>query len=173
MAGCWKDLQEKIEKTTQDMWLEIPEELIKINLGALENKAGSYGQYFSTIDHANGMVRDFANTMYQILKSFMNPDFTFSNAKILICNVHPSYIDYLRYSNYLTWSAFDKEFISLLDDFSSKEDLIEFYKSYLKYVNKLTAWAYHYFPWELGVLFPYRERTSTYIKDLAKYTGNT
>ena len=172
MTGNWKDLQARIEKETKDMWLVEPDELKKIRLGVLENKAGSYGQYFSTIDHANGMVRDFANIMYQILKSFMNPKFTLENAKILVSNVHPSYIDYLRYSNYLTWSAFDKEFQSLLDTFETKEDLIEFYKTYLKYINKLTAWAYHYFPWELGVLFPYRERTNEYISDLSTLTSN-
>ena len=172
MAANWKDLKDRIEKATQDMWLEEPDELKKIHMGALENKAGSYNQYFSVIDHANGMVRDFANIMYQILKSFMNPEFTLSNAKILCKNVHPAYIDYLRYSNYLTWAAFDKEFIALLDEIDSKEDLIELYKSYLKYINKLTAWAYHYFPWELGILYPYRERTDCFIKELAELTGN-
>jgi len=163
----WKILQEKIENATHEIWLEENDELKKTHLGLLPHKPGTYNQYFSTIDHANGMIRDFANIMYQILVSFRNPDFDLKAAKILCKNVHPGYIDYLRYSGYVTWGSFDKEFLSLLDEIDNKDDLIELYGTYLKYINKLTAWAYHYFPWELGVFFPYRERSKEFINELS------
>lgn len=155
MANTWRELQQEIEDYIQEIWLECPEELRKLYKGQLENKAGSYGQYFATIDHATGMVRDFQNHMYKILISFMDPVFTLDACKVLVSNVHPAYIDYLRYSNYLHWGHFDQEFIRLLDTFESKEDFIDFYKTYLKFVNKMNAWSYHYFPHEIGSLFRY------------------
>lgn len=59
MGKTWKELQKEIEDYIVEIWLEEPEELSKLHQGKLENCAGSYGQYFSTIDHACGMVRDF------------------------------------------------------------------------------------------------------------------
>ena len=155
MGKNWKQLQQEIADYTEEIWLEEPEELTKLHQGKLENRAGSYGQYFSTIDHANGMARDFANHMYKILISFMDPAFTLEACKVLVSNVHPGYIDYMRYSNYLHWGQYDREFISLLDTFETKEDFIEFYKTYLKFVNKMTAWSYHFFPHEVGAFFRY------------------
>ena len=58
MGKTWKELQKEIEDYIVEIWLEEPEELSKLHQGKLENCAGSYGQYFSTIDHACGMVRD-------------------------------------------------------------------------------------------------------------------
>ena len=94
--------------------------------------------------------------MYKILISFMDTAFTLDACKVLIRNVHPAYIDYLRYSNYLHWGKYDREFLEMLDTFETKEDLIEFYKSYLKFVNKMNAWSYHYFPHEIGAFFRYQ-----------------
>mgnify|MGYP004640459481 CR=1 FL=1 len=156
MGKTWKELQKEIEDYIVEIWLEEPEELSKLHQGKLENCAGSYGQYFSTIDHACGMVRDFQNHMYKILISFMDTAFTLDACKVLIRNVHPAYIDYLRYSNYLHWGKYDREFLGMLDTFETKEDLIEFYKSYLKFVNKMNAWSYHYFPHEIGAFFRYQ-----------------
>ena len=157
MSKTWKELQKEIADYTQEIWLVEPKELADIHQGKLENRAGSYGQYFSTIDHANGMIRDFANNMYKILVSFMNPVFTLEACKVLVANVHPSYIDYMRYSNYLHWWQYDQEFIGMLDTFETKEDFIEFYKTYLMFVNKLTAWSYHSFPHQLGAFFRYEQ----------------
>ena len=54
MGKTWKELQKEIEDYIVEIWLEEPEELSKLHQGKLENCAGSYGQYFSTIDHACG-----------------------------------------------------------------------------------------------------------------------
>ena len=155
MTKTWKDLQKEIEEFTQTYWLIEPPELTPIHQGKLENRAGTYGQYFSTVDNALGMVRDFQNFMYKLLISFMNPAFNLEQCKVIIRNCHSGYIDYLRYSNYLTWGRVDVEFQNLLDTFETKEDLIDFYKTYLMFVNNLSAWTYHYFPHEIGAFFMY------------------
>ncbi len=158
MAKTWKELQNEIEAWTQKYWLIEPPEMSEIHQGKLENRAGSYGQFFETVDNAVGMLRDFQNFGYKLLVSFMNPAFNLEQCKVVIRNTHPGYIDYLRYSNFLTWYKFDCELQELLDTFETKEDLIEFYKTYIMFVNNMSAWAYHYFPHELGALFMYERK---------------
>ena len=56
MAKHWKTLKQEIEAETQRIWLEEPLDLKKLRLGIIDNEAGSYGQYFTTWDFANGMI---------------------------------------------------------------------------------------------------------------------
>lgn len=173
MAGTWKELKDKIVKETERIWLTAPEDLKALFMGALKNKAGSYDQWWTVIDFANGMIRDFSMyTMYPILKAVMDPIFTLDQAKLLVKYVHPPVTDYLRYSNFITLDKFDREFISVLDTIKTKEEFIELYTVYLKYVNKLAAWSYHYMTWEVSALYPYRVRSDEFIKELAEITGN-
>lgn len=173
MSNTWKDLKVKIAKETERIWLTEPEDLKALRMGALANKAGSYNQWWTVIDFANGMIRDFSMyTMYPILKAVMDPIFTLDQAKLLVRTVHPPITDYLRYSNFITLDEFDREFISTLDTMETKEDFIEIYKEYVKYTNKLAAWSYHYMTWEVMALYPYRERSDEFIRELAEITDN-
>ena len=172
MAGTWKELKDKIALETERIWLTEPEDMKALRMGMLTNKAGTYDQWWTVIDFANGMIRDFSMyTMYPILKSALEECFTLEQLKVLAKNVHPPVTDYLRYSNYITLDEYDREFISVLDTFNTKEEFIEFYKVYLKYVNKLAAWSYHYMTWEVMALYPYRVRNDEFIKELNDIKG--
>ena len=128
-------------------------------LNLIQDLQDQFGVTYLFITHDLSVVKHLSNdimVMYKILISFMDTAFTLDACKVLIRNVHPAYIDYLRYSNYLHWGKYDREFLEMLDTFETKEDLIEFYKSYLKFVNKMNAWSYHYFPHEIGAFFRYQ-----------------
>jgi len=170
--GDWRQLKDKIEKETERIWLKEPEDLKALRMGALKTRfAGD--QYWTVLDFANGMIRDLSMyTMFPILRSVSDPCFTLEQAKVLVKWVHPQITDYLRYSNFITLDEFDREFIRVLDTFETKEDFIEFYKVYVKYTNKLAAWTYHYMTWEVLALYPQRERSDEFIRDLAEMTGN-
>jgi hypothetical protein len=79
------------------------------------------------------------------------------------------YTDYLRYSGYITLDAFDREFIRIMDTFESKEEFVDCYKAFLKYANKLGAWSYHYYPWEIMVLFP--QKSKDMVEELSRLGG--
>jgi hypothetical protein len=170
MAKNWQDLRDRMLAETERIWFEEPDELKELRLGVLKNKAGSYDQYFTTIDFANGMIRDFSMyTMYPILKLALNPNIPLEQMKDIVKAFHPPYTDYLRYSGYITLDAFDREFISLMDTFESKDDFIDCYKAFLRYANKVAAWSYHYFPWEIMALYP--QKTAEHVNELARLGG--
>lgn len=149
----WEQIKKDIDTEVKHILAEEPEEQRIIRTGELENKAGSYGQYWTTLDFANGMIRDFSMyTMYPILKLAYEPIYTLDQLKKLIAVFHPPYTEYLGYSGYVTMLKFDRAFREALDtgDIATKEEFISLYRSFLIYTNKMAAWSYHYFPWEIG-----------------------
>ena len=160
MAAGWAVLKREIDKETARVWREEPEELKKLRLGIIENEAGSYGQYFTTWDFANGMIRDYSMyTLYPLLRLSLDPAFSLEHLKKMFKALDPQYTVYLGYSGYRTLERFGREFSEAMDKMKSKDDFISLLTSLLKYANKLAAWSFHYFPWAIGVLYPHRHAT--------------
>lgn len=147
-----------VKDEVSKVWKEEPAELKVLRLGLLENEAGTKGQYWTTWDFANGMIRDFSMyTMFPILRAAHSEEVDLPALKKLVEVFHPPYTVYLRYSGYQTMLDLDEEFRTLLPSFETKEQFIEFYTEFLRYTNKLAAWSYHYFTWEVGSLFPQKK----------------
>jgi hypothetical protein len=162
-----KELKEQIEMETKKIWAEEPDELKKLRMGYIENEAGSYGQYFTTWDFANGMIRDYSMyTLYPILKLAKLSQFELEQCKKMFEVFDPHYSEYLGYSGYRTLEKLCKRFKDLLDFMETKDEFIELFVSLLRYANKVSAWSYHYFPWEIGVLYP--QKTKEEIAEMAR-----
>ncbi|WP_294147229.1 hypothetical protein [uncultured Clostridium sp.] len=147
----WEQLKLDIEAETMAMQDKEPEELYRIRTATVGNEAGSYDQDWTSIDFSNGMIRDFSMyTMYPIYKLAVQTNYTLENLKDAYKVFHIPYTEYLGYSGMYTLRKFCRRFRECLDEFETKEEFIEIYKSFLIYTNKLSAWSFHYFPWELG-----------------------
>ncbi len=155
MARSWRELKKEIDKETARIWREEPDELKKLRLGIIDNDAGSYGQYFTTWDFANGMVRDYSMyTLYPLLRLSLDSSFALEHCKKMFKVLDPQYTVYLGYSGYRTLDRFGREFQAAMETMTKKDEFVQLLTSLLRYANKLAAWSYHYFPWSLGVLFP-------------------
>lgn len=132
-----------------------PEEVRRLRTGTLENKAGSYGQYFGTWDIAHGMLRDFAfYSLYPILRVARREP---TAPLALLCDeLFEPYTNYLGYSGFPTLERLGLQLRAIVrnEEAAAAERCLS---AYVIYVNRLYAWAYHYFPWELGQNFKYRE----------------
>jgi hypothetical protein len=156
VATAWQLLKEQVDAETERIWREEPEEHRKLRLGVIDNAAGSYGQYFTTWDFANGMIRDYSMyTLYPLLRIGLDPAFTLEHMKKLFRAFDPQYTVYLGYSGFETLETFGRAFLDAMDTMSTKDEFIETLTALLRYANKLAAWSFHYFPWAIGVLFPH------------------
>ncbi len=160
MPASWKALQQQIDKETARIWREEPDEHRKLRLGVIENAAGSYGQYFTTWDFANGMIRDYSMyTLYPLLRLSLDSSFSLEHLKKMFLVFDPQYTVYLGYSGFRTLETFGRSFLEAMETMSTREDFIALLTSLLKYSNKLAAWSFHYFPWAIGALFPHSRAT--------------
>src|ERR1700758_1681466 len=93
------ELTEALNARTAALMTKEPEEIHRFRSGTLENKAGSYGQYFGTWDIAHGMVRDYSMyTMYPMLQLAENSKLDHEQLRAVFEAFDPPYSNYLRYS---------------------------------------------------------------------------
>lgn len=156
----WQALKADIEAATVAMQSKEPEELYRIRTNTVGNEAGSYDQFWTSLDFSNGMIRDFSMyTMYPLFKLVHLPSYDLEQLKEAYMVFHPPYSEYLGYSGMFELRGFCRRFRECFDEFESKEEFIEIYRSFLLYANKLAAWSFHYFPWEIGFDWSMRDHT--------------
>jgi len=147
----WEKLKIDIEAATDVIQKKEPGDIYKIRTGQVSNEAGSYGQYWAAIDFANGMIRDFSMyTMYPLLRLSYLPSYDLQQLREAYMVFHIPYTEYLGYSGMYELREFCRRFRQCFAEFESKEEFISIYHSFLLYTNKLAAWSYHFFPWEIG-----------------------
>ena len=146
----WEQLKKDIDQSLVNMTTKEHDDLYKIRTDTVGNQAGSYGAYWTSVDFANGMIRDFSMyTMYPLLKLAYDDSYDLEQLKKAYMVFHPPYTEYLGYSGMYELRDFCRRFRECLDEFENKDEFIELYKSFLLYSNKLAAWSFHYFPWEI------------------------
>jgi Cucumopine synthase C-terminal helical bundle domain len=131
-----------------------PEEIYKIRTSNF--RVGTNGQYFTTWDFANGMLRDQSMyTWFPLLKTFQDRTFSLEQCCVLVDRFDYAYSNYLRYSGFPTMGAFAAGISRHLPSATSRHEAIEAVRAFLAYLNRLSAWSFHYFPWDLGKQLTY------------------
>ena len=147
----WEELKLDIERATKEMETEEPRDIYNVRTNQVGNEAGSYGEYWPAWDFVNGMIRDFSSmVMYPILKLAYLDCYDLTQLKEAYMAFHPIYTEYLGYSGLADLRVFCRRFRECFDEFENKDEFIAIYRSFLMYTNKLCAWSFHYFSWEIG-----------------------
>lgn len=128
-----------------------PEELRDIRLGRIRD-TGTFGQYFSAWDFAQNMLRDYINyTMYVMLKLADKQDI--ATISQTIDEIDPPYTSYLGVVGLKTLERFSGLMREAVRNARSVEEFKAILVAYLHYGNRMVAWAYHYFPWHVGIFY--------------------
>ena len=99
------NLAEAINAAATDMLSREPAEITAMRTGNI--KIGTNGQYFSTWDIANGLLRDLPiSTWYSLLQTFEDQDFTHQQACTLVDRLDSHYSNYLGYSGFPQLGSF-------------------------------------------------------------------
>jgi hypothetical protein len=152
----WKEFVKEVTSKTEKIRDREPDDHKKLRLGLVE--AGAYGQYFSTWETAYSMLRDFTwYTLVPILKLAGDPSFDLDRIKTLLKAFVPRYAEFLSYCGLTGAGEQSGKMIEALETVQSLDDCRHLLNALLAYLNQVTFWAYHYFPWGVGVLFPQRK----------------
>lgn len=132
-----------------------PECCRRLRAGELEDRAGTWDQYFSTWDIAAGMVRDLGNyTLYPILvmarKGTVKGPALASTFRDLVVP-YTTYLVYNGFDELDRWSNEAADILETADDGVADQVLC----AMIRYVNRLTAWTHHSFPWHVGDHYKY------------------
>jgi hypothetical protein len=145
-----------IRSKTAEIKHQEPKEIRAFRLGALDNKAGSYGQYFGTWDIAAGMMRDYSMyTYYPLVQIVENAAIPLEQFKFILDSFDHPYSNYLRYSGFPDMGHLAFALRQHFPAARSRAQAVEAVRAFCAYTNKLAAWSFHYFPWGLGKHFAY------------------
>lgn len=145
------DVVSDIKKETEAIRTTEPEEIRKIRTGNMDNQAGTNGQYFTTWDFANGMIRDQSMyTWYHLVGLAENEDFSLEQLCTVINMFDHPYSNYLRYSGFPRMGELALALREHLPSAGSRQEAIDAVRAFTAYLNLLSAWSFHYFPWDLG-----------------------
>lgn len=156
MAKDWKHLKKEIEQETERIMFDPPDEVLAIyKYGIVASDAGSFGQYFTTMVFVEGDCRALAyynaNNLIVVAE---NDSFDLEALKFMTRLYLPVSAEFLGYCGLKNVWRFCKEILDTLDTLDSKEDYKALINSYNLYIACVHTWIHHYFPWNIGALFP-------------------
>jgi len=97
------------------------------------------------------MIRDHSMyTWYPLLKIFEDESFSLEQCCLLARQFDYAYSNYLRYSGFPQMGAFAAALVKYLPEAHSRAEAIAAVRVFLAYLNRLAAWSFHYFPWDIG-----------------------
>jgi hypothetical protein len=77
-----------------------PDEIRALRTGAVPRQPGSYGQWFTTWDLANGILRDYSMNLYQLVRMAADEQLSTSSVLTVMRTWDPIYSTYLGYSGF-------------------------------------------------------------------------
>ncbi|MED6115461.1 hypothetical protein PIB30_090885 [Stylosanthes scabra] len=126
-----------------------PKEIKRIRTGGLP--VGTNNQYFTTWDFVNGMIRDHSTcTWYSLLITFEDHRFSLDQCCALVHRFDYTYTNFLRYSGFEEMAALAAAMSKHLPTATTREEAVKAVRAFLAYLNRLAAWSFHYFPWDIG-----------------------
>ncbi|SDN41356.1 hypothetical protein [Ensifer sp. YR511] len=147
---------DEMTAATDRVGREEPAEHRLLRTGQLEARPGGKGSYFTTLDIAHGMLRDF--TMYIVYPTLVlhRGSNDIAQSRAMVGEMFPTVLNYLGYSGFSELKKLGHDFLTLaptLDHSQFDEGL----SAYLRYTNLLYGWAYHWFPWDVGDAMRYAD----------------
>ncbi|WP_137919883.1 hypothetical protein [Hydrogenophaga sp. 2FB] len=145
----YPNLLEELQHETRRIAREEPEGYRKLRTGQLDNRPGCEGVYYGALDIAHGMLRDFAMyTVYPTLALHREQN-NVAMSRAVANQMFPTVLNYLGYSGFPELKRLGHRFLETSGD-CDLEQFDHILVAFLRYVNTLYAWAYHWFPWNVG-----------------------
>ncbi len=141
---------------TDRIWLDEPDEIRAMRLGAFESDAGSYGQYFSNLVFVNGDMRALSTwiTPAVVLRAVADERYSLDQCKDLFAWTNLVNVDFLAYCGFVQFGTFVHRIVGAYDEIHTKEELSRVLSEWYAYANRMYLWVHHTFPWGLGTAYP-------------------
>lgn len=150
-------LIDEIYKEVTKIWINPPEDVVKVHTGKIKSKAGSYGQYFSTMVFVNGEERHLGyNALGGLLKSCKTSNIDINTLKKITPNFIYIPAEFLGYSGLEKLWYFVKKTLEVLDLIETKEEYFSLISILALYANRINGWNLHYFPWKHGEKYKFK-----------------
>lgn len=151
-------LIDEIYDEIERVWIDPPAEIVDMHQGRIISRAGSYGQYFSTLVFLNGEVRPLGYcALNGLLKVCRVTDIGLADLKRITPIFIKTPTEFLGYTGLATLWQFTQQIMAALPEVETKEQYFALINSLALYANVLNTWNLHYFPWQHGTHYGYSD----------------
>jgi len=159
MKKTWKEVLKEIEGETNKIWVEEPLEIKKLRLGITDTGAGTYNQYFSTLVFVDGDIRALGCYCANgLARSADLESTTLEQLKDQVSIFMPISAKFLGYCGLKTVWRFTQDVMDCLPSVQTKDEFRTLFGALSMFIMRLHIWVHNFFPWELGILFPQRNK---------------
>ncbi len=159
MAKNWKEVLKEIERETDKIWVDEPLEIKKLRLGVIDSGAGTYHQYFSTLVFVDGDIRALGCYCANgLARSADLKSTTLEQLKDQVSIFMPISAKFLGYCGLKSVWDFTQDVMECLPTIQTKDEFRSLLGALAIYFMRLHMWVHNFFPWELGVLFPQKDK---------------
>jgi len=154
-------LIDEIHAETARIWIDPPTELVRVHQGLIASRAGSYGQYLSTLVFVNGETRPLGySALNGLVRACATTEVSLDTLRALTANFARTPAEFLGYCGLETLWRFTRRTLDALDLLRTREEYFALVSTLALYINCLNTWNLHLFPWHHGEEYRYQPSAS-------------
>ena len=173
MSVPWQEVKAQLEKETDRLSLECPDEIKRFHYGLITHSdAGkySYDQYLGHFVHLYGF---YFTTSDRILPTIgrlaEDPRYSLEVLKDLLRQFTPTE---MSYAGQMGLEQMAKRLLATLDGIETREQFVELLKAWNAYFSRRYWWLHWYFPWGAGPAVCRRVSPDD-VREMARLCGMT
>ncbi|MFD1708826.1 hypothetical protein ACFSCZ_19305 [Siminovitchia sediminis] len=145
---------EAVEKETENIWLNEPEDIHLLKKGVLLSGAGIYDQYYSVLVMLGGEMRALGIHIFADLLEFSKePAFDAAMLKKMAKRMLKIDVGVISYFGLFHYGKFLEELYEVLEDVTTKEEFTHLTQAMFTFTNRYQLWMHQIFPWSVSVFF--------------------
>jgi hypothetical protein len=163
----YRALKDVIDAENDRIVDEAPDEVRRVvQFRIVDSGAGTGGNIMGTWFYALTDERYVVASLYQIILSANDPEFTLDQLKTMASVMLPKVTEFVGYCGFHKLWEFMEAMLKSMDQIDSREEFLDLLNSLFVYASHINAWIHHYFPWNIAYTFPVR--TAAEVREMAR-----
>ena len=147
------DPRQELRDLTRHLIATEPPEIKALRTGKVPGQPGTDGQYFSTWDFANSILRDYTMVLYGLVELAADERLPVANVLITMQKMDAKFTEFLGYCGFRVLATHTTRISE--GPVTDRATLLAELSALTEYANRLTGWSHHYFPWSVGEQYRY------------------
>jgi hypothetical protein len=147
------DPRQELRDLTRHLVTTEPPEIYALRNGEVPGQPGTDGQFFTTWDFANSILRDYTMVLYKHVCLAADERLSVANVLTVMQIEDPIFTEFLGYCGFHVLASHTNRVREA--PVTDRATLLAELSELAEYANRLAAWSHHYFPWNVGERYHY------------------
>jgi hypothetical protein len=147
------DPRQELRALTRHLVANEPPEIYALRNGEVPGQPGTDGQYFTTWDFANSILRDYTMVLYKHVRLAADERLSVADVLTVMQTYDPTFTEFLGYCGFHVLASHTERVRE--GPATDRVTLLAQLSELAEYAHRLAGWSHHYFPWNVGEQYRY------------------